>query len=173
MHIMQKISWEYGIKNPPSNQQKEKYRNRFRETQNKLYAEKRVSKGICTRCGKLKVVPGEKKCGICLEKDMILHRNRRAMRSNFNRLSKPEVDLIIKKTNFTEEEEVIFHMLCRGKSLDQICLETFLPKSTLCRRIHSIKEKVGDDKVKKQVPIMGKSDTYIRRGCGIQQHRNQ
>ena len=78
------------------------------------------------------------------------------MRSNFNRLSKPEVDLIIKKTNFTEEEEVIFHMLCRGKSLDQICLETFLPKSTLCRRIHSIKEKVGDDKVKKQVPIWEK-----------------
>ena len=37
-----------------------------------------VSKGICTRCGKLKVVPGRKKCGICLEKDMILHRNRRA-----------------------------------------------------------------------------------------------
>ena len=78
------------------------------------------------------------------------------MRSNFNRLSKPEVDLIIKKTNFTEEEVVIFHMLCRGKSLDQICLETFLPKSTLCRRIHSIKEKVGDDKVKKQVPIWEK-----------------
>ena len=78
------------------------------------------------------------------------------MRSNFNRLSKPEVDFIIKKTNFTEEEEVTFHMLCRGKSLDQICLETFLPKSTLCRRIHSIKEKVGDDKVKKQVPIWEK-----------------
>lgn len=78
------------------------------------------------------------------------------MRSNFSRLSKPEVDLIIKKTNFTEEEEMIFHMLCRGKSLDQICLETFLPKSTLCRRIHSIKEKVGDDKVKKQVPIWEK-----------------
>lgn len=49
----------------------------FRETQKKLYAE-RVSNGICTRCGKLKVVPGRKKCGICLEKDMILHRNRRA-----------------------------------------------------------------------------------------------
>ena len=78
------------------------------------------------------------------------------MRSNFSRLSKPEVDLIIKKTNFTEEEEVIFHMLCRGKSLDQICLEPCLPKSTLCRRIHSIKEKVGDDKVKKQVPIWEK-----------------
>ena len=78
------------------------------------------------------------------------------MRSNFNRLSKPEVDLIIKKTNFTEEEEVIFQMLCRGKSLDQICLETFLPKSTLCRRIHSIKEKIGDDKVSVKVPIWEK-----------------
>lgn len=78
------------------------------------------------------------------------------MRSNFNRLSKPEVDLIIKKTNFTEEEEVIFQMLCRGKSLDQICEKTFLPKSTLSRRIQSIKEKVGDDKVKKQVPIWEK-----------------
>ena len=78
------------------------------------------------------------------------------MRSNFSRLSKPEVDLIIKKTNFTEEEEAIFHMLCRGKSLDQICLETFLPKSTLCRRIHSIKEKVGDNKMSVKVPIWEK-----------------
>lgn len=75
--LCREYHWEYGIKNPPTDQQKEKYRNRFRETQNKLYAE-RVSKGICTRCGKLKVVPGRKKCGICLEKDMILHRNRRA-----------------------------------------------------------------------------------------------
>ena len=36
------------------------------------------------------------------------------MRSNFSRLSKPEVDLIIKKTNFTEEEEVIFHIAERA-----------------------------------------------------------
>ena len=75
--LCREYHWEYGIKNPPTDQQKEKYRNRFRETQKKLYAE-RVSNGICTRCGKLKVVPGRKKCGICLEKDMILHRNRRA-----------------------------------------------------------------------------------------------
>ena len=59
--------WEYGIKNPPTDQQKKRYGNRFRENQNKLYAE-RVSKGICTRCGKIKVVTGRKSAGFALKK---------------------------------------------------------------------------------------------------------
>ena len=33
--LCREYHWEYGIKNPPTDQQKEKYRNRFRETQKK------------------------------------------------------------------------------------------------------------------------------------------
>ncbi len=69
--------YDYRQKNPVSKEKKRIYNATFREKQNKLYSE-RIASGICTRCGKLKVVPGRKKCKICLEKDMILHRNRRA-----------------------------------------------------------------------------------------------
>ena len=48
------------------------YRENFKEKQKILYKE-RSEKGICTRCGKLKVVPGRKKCGLCLEKDRLSH----------------------------------------------------------------------------------------------------
>ena len=37
--LCREYHWEYGIKNPPTDQQKEKYRNRFRETQ-KNYMQK-------------------------------------------------------------------------------------------------------------------------------------
>lgn len=37
--LCKEYHWEYGIKNPPTDQQKEKYRNRFRETQ-KNYMQK-------------------------------------------------------------------------------------------------------------------------------------
>lgn len=34
--LCREYNWEYGIKNPPTDQQKEKYRNRFRETQKNI-----------------------------------------------------------------------------------------------------------------------------------------
>ena len=36
----------------------------------------RKDSGICTRCGKRKASPGRSKCGICLEKDVELHRKK-------------------------------------------------------------------------------------------------
>lgn len=69
--------YEYRQKNPVSKEKKKIYNATFRDRQNKLYQE-RVSKGICTRCGKFKAALGRKKCALCLEKDEILHRNRRA-----------------------------------------------------------------------------------------------
>lgn len=59
----------------PTKEQKERYRSNFRERQNRLYRE-RVEKGICTRCGKTKAIPGKKKCGMCLGRDAELHRRK-------------------------------------------------------------------------------------------------
>lgn len=78
------------------------------------------------------------------------------MRSKFDRLSKPEVDRVLEQSNFTDEERKIFLMLCRGKSLDEICAKTFLPKSTLSRRINIIKMKAGENVMKQKVPIWEK-----------------
>lgn len=73
-----------------------------------------------------------------------------------SKLTKPELDEIRKNANFTEEEEKVFSLLCRGKSLEQISAVTFLPISTLSRRIKEIKKKVGEIDVGKTVPIWEK-----------------
>lgn len=59
----------------PTREQKEKWNRRFRDRQKIIYKQ-RADAGICTRCGKRKVMPGKKKCGICLEKDAEMHRKK-------------------------------------------------------------------------------------------------
>lgn len=73
-----------------------------------------------------------------------------------SKLTKPELEEILKNANFTEDEEKIFNLLCKGKSLAQISTATFLPISTLSRRIKEIKEKVGEIDMKKTVPVWEK-----------------
>lgn len=73
-----------------------------------------------------------------------------------SKLTKPELEEIFRNANFTEEEEKIFNLLCKGKSLAQISTATFLPISTLSRRIKEIKEKVGEIDMKKTVPVWEK-----------------
>lgn len=75
----------------------------------------------------------------------------------FSKLNKPEVECIIERSNFTEDEEKIFLMLCKGKSLEEISAKTFFPISTLCRRIKCMKEKIGDDNMPFKVPIWEKA----------------
>ena len=65
----------YDRRKPLTDDQKEKYSNRFKNQQKSLYRE-RVEKGICTRCGKRKADTGNKKCRICLDKDAEIHRKR-------------------------------------------------------------------------------------------------
>ena len=38
----------------------------------------------------------------------------------FSRLTKPEIEGILTKANFTDEEEQIFRMLCRGSTISEI-----------------------------------------------------
>lgn len=60
---------------PLTEEQKIRYRNKFRNHMKALYQE-RTEQEICTRCGKRKAMPGKKKCGICLAKDAEIHRRR-------------------------------------------------------------------------------------------------
>ena len=61
-------NYEYKKNKTETEEQKEKYNNRFKQQQKKLYWE-RSEKGICTRCGKIKADSGRKKCGGCREKE--------------------------------------------------------------------------------------------------------
>lgn len=58
---------KYHYRKKPTEEQRAKRNERFREQERERYAE-RSAQGICTRCGKLKAVEGRKKCGICLDK---------------------------------------------------------------------------------------------------------
>lgn len=54
--------------------QKDRYNERFRKQQNDLYQE-RLETGMCTRCGERKAADGRKKCYMCLAKDAKTHRD--------------------------------------------------------------------------------------------------
>ena len=58
-------------------------------------------------------------------------------------LTKPELEEIENKANFSDEEKIIYYMLSRGKSLTEISINNQISISTLKRRIDNIKWKVG------------------------------
>lgn len=58
-------------------------------------------------------------------------------------LTKPELEEIEKKANFSDEEKTIYYMLSKGKSLTEISINNQISLSTLKRRINNIKLKVG------------------------------
>lgn len=60
---------------PLTEEQKQKYGEHFKVQQKTLY-QQRKEQGICTRCGKLKAISGKTKCGICLAKDVEMHRKK-------------------------------------------------------------------------------------------------
>lgn len=59
----------------PTEEQKKRWQQNFYSKQRSLYQE-RVSRGICTKCGKVRAVTGKKKCGACLEKEARAQRKR-------------------------------------------------------------------------------------------------
>ena len=61
---------------------------------------------------------------------------------SYSKLTKPELEKIIKNANFTDEEEAIFKMLCSGRTIADISLKISICETTVNRRIKSIKEKV-------------------------------
>lgn len=74
-----------------------------------------------------------------------------------SKMTRPELEEILKNANFTEDEEKIYLMLSNGNSLTKISEDLYIPVTTLCRRIKSIKEKIGGLEMKKEVPIWEKT----------------
>lgn len=64
------------------------------------------------------------------------------MSLNLSALTKDEVDFYLERCNFTDEEEEIFLLRTRGKSIDSISVETNLCSRTIGRRLRDIKNKV-------------------------------
>ena len=74
-----------------------------------------------------------------------------------SKLTKPELEDILENANLTEDEEYVFKMLSKGKSLEQIAFEHAISTATVSRRIESIKKKIGGDYMKtKEVTIWEK-----------------
>lgn len=59
-----------------------------------------------------------------------------------SKLTKPELEEIYKNANFTEEEEEIYHFLCRGKTIKEISQKTHVCDRTVNRRIAAINKKI-------------------------------
>ena len=60
----------------------------------------------------------------------------------FSKLTKPELETIIKNANFTEQEEEIFYLLARGFTSKEIAMRLCLSTRTVERRIFDIKQKI-------------------------------
>lgn len=59
----------------------------------------------------------------------------------FSKLTKPEIEGILAKANFTDEEEQIFIMLCRGNTQKEVSYKLSISVSTVERTVREIKRK--------------------------------
>ena len=59
----------------------------------------------------------------------------------FSRLTKPEIEGILTKANFTYEEEQIFRMLCLGSTQKEVSYKLSISVSTVERTVWEIKRK--------------------------------
>uniref|UniRef100_A0AAU8B7J9 HTH luxR-type domain-containing protein n=1 Tax=Dulem virus 39 TaxID=3145757 RepID=A0AAU8B7J9_9CAUD len=64
------------------------------------------------------------------------------MRSNFNKLSRPEVDFLIDNCNFTDDEMLLLKMASGGYSDIQISEKLSVTTSMITKRKRAIKEKI-------------------------------
>ena len=62
-------------RNPPTDEQRSRYNQRFRNNQKIIYRD-RKNTGICTRCGKRPAAPMRAKCQLCLDKNRISKYNK-------------------------------------------------------------------------------------------------
>lgn len=60
----------------------------------------------------------------------------------FSELTKPELDEILENANFTEEEENIFTMLAREKTLTEVAQRNMICERTVQRKVDKIKVKI-------------------------------
>ena len=60
----------------------------------------------------------------------------------FSKLTKPELEEILKNANFTDEEAEVFELLVADKSLEEVSQRLLISKTTTSRRVADIKEKI-------------------------------
>lgn len=58
-------------------------------------------------------------------------------------LTKPELELIVENANFTNEEQKIFELLTKGKSITEIAIKLCVCERTINRRMENIKSKIS------------------------------
>ena len=58
-------------------------------------------------------------------------------------LTKPELELIVKIANFTDDEHKIFELLPKDKSITQIAISLCVCERTINRRINNIESKIS------------------------------
>ena len=73
-------------------------------------------------------------------------------------LTKPGLEEIITNANFTDDEQKIFDLLSKDKSITQIAIKLCVCERTINRRIKSIKSKIS-----KVGGCNGKNNTQWRR----------
>ena len=61
----------------------------------------------------------------------------------FSRLTKLEIEGILTKANFMDEEEQIFKMLCRGSTISEIAYRMSICDRTVNRKIIFIRDKIS------------------------------
>lgn len=75
-------------------------------------------------------------------------------------LTKPELEELFTKANFTEDEEIVFKHIAKGWTISQIQIECNMSESTILRRMERINRKIEKVKesieMKKEVPISEK-----------------
>ena len=60
----------------------------------------------------------------------------------FSKLTRPELEVILKNANFTNEEAEVFELLVADKSLEEVSQRLLISKTTTSRRVADIKEKI-------------------------------
>lgn len=60
-----------------------------------------------------------------------------------NIIAKSELDYYKQNINFTHDEEIVFDMLSKGKSIKEIADKLNTSESTVSRKIKSVKDKMG------------------------------
>lgn len=69
-------------------------------------------------------------------------KNRRDRSMKFSKLTRPELEEILKNANFTDEEAEVFELLVADKSLEEVSQRLLISKTTTSRRVADIKEKI-------------------------------
>jgi DNA-binding NarL/FixJ family response regulator len=60
-----------------------------------------------------------------------------------SKLTKPELEEILENANLTEDEQIVFDLLSKGKTITEISLEISVCERTVNRRIQKIKNKIN------------------------------